>query len=127
MKRIEQGNEARHKIHDVLLEKVDIALPESVVAAEIESHFQDGHDSGEEHRGEVEQEIRAGMKSQFVLDKIAEDAELTVGRASSVRGWSNRHRGTEWHPMPSLRHLWKRARFPWPWPIFAAPRHWPRS
>lgn len=86
LKRIEQGNEARHKIHDVLLEKVDIALPESVVAAEIASHFQDGHDSGEEHRGEVEAEIRTGMKSQFVLDKIAEDAELTVGE-SELSAW----------------------------------------
>jgi trigger factor len=56
------------------------------VAAEIASHFQDGHDSGEEHRGEVEAEIRTGMKSQFVLDKIAEDAELTVGE-SELSAW----------------------------------------
>ena len=86
LKRIEQGNEARTKIHDVLLEQVNIDLPEGVVAAEIEAHFQDGHDSGEEHRAEVEAEIRTGMKSQFVLDKIAEEAELTVGE-SELSAW----------------------------------------
>lgn len=86
LKRIEQGSEARQKIHDVLLAQVEISLPETVVAAEIASHFQDGHDSGEDHRGEVEEEIRAGMKSQFVLDKIAEESELTVGE-SELSAW----------------------------------------
>lgn len=79
LKKLEQGNEARHKIHDVLLEKVSFELPESLVAAEIEAHFQDGHDSGDDHRAEVERDTRLGIKSQFVLDKIAEDEELTVG------------------------------------------------
>jgi len=86
LKKIEQGNEARDKIHDVLLEQVDIPLPEGVIAAEIEAHFQDGHDSGEEHRAEVETEIRTGLKSQFILDKIAEDEELTVGE-SELSAW----------------------------------------
>lgn len=86
LKKIEQGNEARNKIHDVLLEQVDIPLPEGVIAAEIEAHFQDGHDSGEEHRAEVETEIRTGLKSQFILDKIAEDEELTVGE-SELSAW----------------------------------------
>ena len=86
LKKIEQGNEARNKIHDVLLEQVDIPLPEGLIAAEIEAHFQDGHDSGEEHRAEVEAEIRTGLKSQFILDKIAEDEELTVGE-SELSAW----------------------------------------
>ena len=33
LKRMEQGNEARGKIHDVLLEQVDIPLPEGMIAA----------------------------------------------------------------------------------------------
>jgi trigger factor len=86
LKKMEQGNEARNKIHDVLLEKVDLPLPEGLIAAEIEGHFHDGHDSGEEHRAEVETEIRTGLKSQFILDKIAEDEELTVGE-SELSAW----------------------------------------
>lgn len=86
LKRMEQGNEARGKIHDVLLEQVDIPLPEGMIAAEIEAHFQDGHDSGPEHRAEVEAELRTSIKSQFILDKIAEEAELTVGE-SELSAW----------------------------------------
>ena len=86
LKKVEQGAEARNKIHDVLLEQVELPMPEGVIAAEIEGHFQDGHDSGEEHRAEVEAEIRSGLKSQFILDKIAEDEELTVGE-SELSAW----------------------------------------
>jgi len=83
---MEQGNEARNKIHDVLLEQVELPLPEELIEAEVEGHFQDGHDTGEEHRAEVETEIRTGLKSQFILDKIAEDEELTVGE-SELSAW----------------------------------------
>ena len=86
LKKVEQGAEARNKIHDVLLEQVELPMPEGVIAAEIEGHFQDGHDSGDEHRAEVETEIRTGLKSQFILDKIAEDEELTVGE-SELSAW----------------------------------------
>ena len=86
LKKVEQGAEARNKIHDVLLAQVELPMPEGVIAAEIEGHFQDGHDSGEEHRAEVEAEIRSGLKSQFILDKIAEDEELTVGE-SELSAW----------------------------------------
>ena len=86
LKKVEQGAEARNKIHDVLLAQVELPMPEGVIAAEIEGHFQDGHDSGEEHRAEVESEIRSGLKSQFILDKIAEDEELTVGE-SELSAW----------------------------------------
>ena len=86
LKRVEQGAEARNKIHDVLLEQVELPLPEGLIAAEIEGHFQDGHESGDEHRAEVEAEIRTGLKSQFILDKIAEDEEITVGE-SELSAW----------------------------------------
>ncbi len=86
LKKMEQGDEARSKIHEVLLERVDVPLPEAFIAAEVEGHFHDGHDSGAEHRAEVETEIRAGLKSQFILDKIAEDEELTVGE-SELSAW----------------------------------------
>ncbi len=86
LKRVEQGAEARNKIHDVLLEQVELPLPEGLIAAEIEGHFQDGHDADDEHRAEVEAEIRTGLKSQFILDKIAEDEELTVGE-SELSAW----------------------------------------
>ena len=86
LKRLEQGAEARNKVHEVLIESLDIPLPEGVIAAEIEAHFEDGHDSGEEHRAEVEQQAREALKSQFILDKIAEQEEVSVGE-SELSAW----------------------------------------
>jgi trigger factor len=86
LKRLEQGAEARNKVHEVLVESIDIPLPESVITAEVEAHFEDGHDSGEEHRIEVEQQAREALKSQFILDKIAEQEEVAVGE-SELSAW----------------------------------------
>ena len=86
LKRLEQGMQARNKVHETLMEIVDIPLPESVIAAEVEDHFSDGHDSGEEHRGEVEEQARQALKSQFILDKIAEVNQVAVGE-SELSAW----------------------------------------
>ena len=85
-KRLEQGAEARNNVLEVLLSAVDIPLPEGVIAAEVEEHFADGHDSGDEHRAEVEQQARESLKSQFVLDKIAEKEEVSVGE-TELSAW----------------------------------------
>jgi len=86
LKRFEQGAQARIKVHEMLMEQIDIPLPESVIAAELADHFADGHDSGEERKAEVEQQARDGLKSQFILDKIAEVNEVAVGE-SELSAW----------------------------------------
>ena len=65
---------------------VDIPLPEGVIAAEVEEHFHDGHEGDEAHRAEVEQQARASLKSQFVLDKVAEAEEVSVGE-TELSAW----------------------------------------
>ena len=86
LKRLEQGANAREKLHEVLLQQVDMPLPEGVIAAEVEAHFEDGHDSGPEHRAEVEQQAREALKSQFILDRIAEQESVAVGE-SELSAW----------------------------------------
>jgi trigger factor len=86
LKRFEQGAQARGKVHELLMESIDIPLPESVIAAEVEDHFADQHDSGDDHRREVEEQVREGLKSQFILDKIAESQEIAVGE-SELSTW----------------------------------------
>ena len=86
LKRLEQGAEARGKVHDALMEQIDIPLPESVIAAEVESHFEDGHESTPEHRTEIEDQARAALKSQFILDKVAEVREVSVGE-TELSAW----------------------------------------
>lgn len=86
MKRLEQGAEARNKVLEALLDAVDVPMPEGVIAAEVDAHFEDGHEGSEEHRAEVEEQARESLKSQFVLDKIAEAEEVTVGE-SELSAW----------------------------------------
>lgn len=86
LKRMEQGQQARAKAYEALMESVDIPLPEGIIAAEVEAHFEDGHEGSDEHRSEVEQQAREALKSQFVLDRIAETEEVTVGE-SELSNW----------------------------------------
>jgi trigger factor len=86
VKKMEQGVEARNKVLETLMESVDIPLPENLIDHEVEHHFEDGHDSGPEHRAEVEKQARDGLKSQFILDKIAEKEEVTVGE-TELSAW----------------------------------------
>ena len=76
---LEQGMQARGKVHDALLGLVDFPLPEGVIRQEVEDHFADGHAGDDEHRAEVEREARDGLRSRLLLDKIAEAEEISVG------------------------------------------------
>jgi trigger factor len=74
------ANEARDKALRQLVEGLDVAVPENTVAAEIASHFQDGH-GDDDHRLAVRDEIVESMKAQFVLDKLADQFEVSVSEA----------------------------------------------
>jgi trigger factor len=81
---LQQGVEARGKLHEALLELVDIPLPEGVIAAEVEDHFSQGHEGhtdDDEHREEVEKQARSSLKSSLVLDRIADVEEVSVSEA----------------------------------------------
>ena len=86
LKRLEQGQQARALIHEALMASVELPLPEGVIAAEVQAHFEDGHEGSDEHRAEVEQQAREALKSQFLLDRIAETEEVTVGE-SELSSW----------------------------------------
>jgi trigger factor len=76
---MEQAYEARQKVADKLLEMLDFPLPEGIIAAQVEEHFQDGHGHGDsDHRAEVERDVRTALKSQLILDKIAEAESVGV-------------------------------------------------
>ncbi|MGA0209117.1 MAG: trigger factor [Candidatus Nanopelagicales bacterium] len=86
LKRMEQGQQARGKVYEALMESVEVPLPEGVIAAEVQAHFEDGHEATDEHRAEVESQAREALLSQFVLDRIAETEEVTVGE-SELSNW----------------------------------------
>ena len=86
LKRLEQGQQAREKVNEALMASVDIPLPEGVIAAEVEAYFEDGHEASDEDRAVFEQQSREVLKNQFILDRIAEVEEVSVGE-SELSNW----------------------------------------
>lgn len=85
VKKLEQGVEARSKVHDALVEAIELPVPEGVITAEVEEHFADGH-GDDDHRAEVLDNARKALKSQFILDKVAETNDISVGE-SELSAW----------------------------------------
>lgn len=80
-KLIEATYQARDKAVEYLIDAIkDVPLPENVVKAEIAGHFTDGH-GDETHKAEVEENTRKSLRTQFVFDRIAEEAEIEVSDA----------------------------------------------
>lgn len=77
-KKVQQGIQARDRALQKLLSLVEVPLPEALVQAQIDSHFEDGH-GDDEHRAEYDTQVREGLAAQFVLDEVAAKEELSVG------------------------------------------------
>jgi trigger factor len=99
MKKMEQGVEARDKVLEVLLEQIELPLPESVVDSEIEwrresttqqlaqagmtlDQYLENEGKGEEEfADEVREGAATAVKAQLVLDAVADKEELGVSDA----------------------------------------------
>lgn len=79
----EQAYEARDKVSEQLLTMVDFSLPERFLQAQIDSHFGDGHGDAE-HRAEVADNTRRALKTQLILDRIADAESVEVDQAELV-------------------------------------------
>ncbi|MBD2758444.1 trigger factor [Yimella sp. cx-573] len=84
-KRFQQGVQARDKVLEHLLENVEIALPQGIIDAEVNSHLEgEGRLEDGEHRAEVDESTRKALKSQLLLDKIVEDEEIQVSQEELI-------------------------------------------
>ncbi|KAA9153628.1 trigger factor [Amycolatopsis acidicola] len=99
MKKVQQGVQARDKILEELLEQVEIPLPEKVVEAEVESRKHDAvHDLDhseealakvlesqgktlEDFNTEVQTESEKAVRTQLLLDTIADNEQTSVNDA----------------------------------------------
>jgi trigger factor len=97
--RLQQGVQARDRALEVLLEKVDVPMPEHVLSDEVsyrkqsmDQQLQAAGMTKEAYAGfedktveqldeEIEEGARQSIKAQFVLDAIARKEELTVSEA----------------------------------------------
>ena len=97
--RLEQGMQARDRVLDALLEKVEIPLPERVVEGEIrgrgdnleqqlaangltlDSYLASQGETQEQHDTHVKADVERDLRTQFILDAITAKEELTIEEA----------------------------------------------
>lgn len=89
-KTVEQGVEARDKVLEKLVELVEVPVPDSVIADQLEQHFKpenahgtEEHDT-EEHRAEVKENTEKAFRNEIILDAIAEKEEISVSQAELI-------------------------------------------
>jgi len=76
-----QGVAARDKIVDVLLEKVEIPVPQTLIDDEVNRHLeQEGRLEDDTHRAEVAESSEKTFRAQILLDAIAEKEEVKVSQ-----------------------------------------------
>ncbi|MBB3158419.1 trigger factor [Microbacterium proteolyticum] len=76
-----QGAAARDKFIEALLEAVDIPVPPALIEDEVHNHLEgENRLEDDEHRAEVTEASEKQFRTQMVLDKIAEDANVQVSQ-----------------------------------------------
>lgn len=76
-----QGVQARDKIVDELLKKVEIPVPQKLIDDEVHRHLEgEGRLEDDTHRAEVAESSEKTFRSQILLDSIAEAEEIKVGQ-----------------------------------------------
>jgi trigger factor len=99
MKNVQQGVQARDRVLEALLGKIELPLPEGVVTAEVEARNHNlAHQleaagmtkadflaaegqTEEDFDADVEKRTREAMTAQFVLDKVVDKEQLSVNEA----------------------------------------------
>ena len=79
VKKMEQGAQARDLLLEKLLADLDIPVPDDIVLDEVNEHLEgEGRMEDAEHRAEVDGQVRASIKSDFLLDAIVKVEEVQV-------------------------------------------------
>jgi len=84
-KKFEQGLQARDKVLDKLLELVEVPVPASLVEAEIHAHLErENRLEDAEHRAEIAESTEQAIRSQLLLDALAEREEIGVEQGELI-------------------------------------------
>ena len=79
VKSMEQGSQARDLLVEKLLADLDIPVPDEIVLDEVNDHLEgEGRQDDAEHRAEVDGQVRASIKSDFLFDSIIKAEEIQV-------------------------------------------------
>ncbi|GAA0303215.1 trigger factor [Kineococcus aurantiacus] len=84
-KKFEQGLQARDKVLEKLLELVEVPVPASLVEAEIHAHLErENRLEDAEHRAEIQESTEQAIRSQLLLDALAEREEIGVEQGELI-------------------------------------------
>jgi trigger factor len=79
VKSMEQGSQARDLLVEKLLADLDIPVPDEIVLDEVNDHLEgEGRQDDAEHRAEVDGQVRASIKSDFLFDSIVKAEDIQV-------------------------------------------------
>jgi trigger factor len=79
VKKMEQGAQARDLLVEKLLADLDIPVPDDIVLDEVNAHLEgEGRMEDSEHRAEVDGQVRASIKSDFLFDSIVKAEDVQV-------------------------------------------------
>lgn len=74
-----QGNAARDKLVEILLEQIDIPVPPQLIEDEVHNHLeQENRLDDDVHRAEVKEASELQFRTQVLLDTIGEQADVRV-------------------------------------------------
>jgi len=129
-KRIEQANAARDAVLEKLLEMVDIALPEGVVAEEqlarrqqidqqlayagmtFQGYLDSEEQTEEEFNSDLEQRVRDSLAARFLLDKVAESEALGVDEQELTQHIVRRAQQSGQDPNEYIKHAMEHNHVP---------------
>ncbi|CAM3385008.1 trigger factor [Nocardioides dubius] len=129
-KRLEQAAAARDAVLEVLLEKVSIPLPDSLVTDELnarrqnieqqlmfagitmEKYLEDEGQTTEEFEADLERRVRDAVAAQFILDKVAKAEELGVDQNELSQHLVRRAQQSGQDPQEFANHMFEHNHIP---------------
>ncbi len=129
-KRLEQAAAARDAVLEALLEKVEIPLPETMVADELnarrenleqqlqyagmtlEQYLDDEKQTQEEFEADLERRVRDAVAAQFLLDEIADKEEMGVEQNELTQHMIRRAQQSGQDPQEFVNHMFEHNHVP---------------
>lgn len=129
-KRLEQAAAARDAVLEVLLEKVSVPLPESMVTDELnarrqnieqqlayagismEKYLEDEEQTVEEFEADLDRRVRDAVAAQFILDEIAKKEELGVDQQELSSHLVRRAQQSGQDPQEFANHMFEHNHIP---------------
>ena len=129
-KRLEQAAAARDAVLEVLLEQLDVPLPESIVTEELsgrrqsveqqlamagitmQSYLDDEGQTVDEFEADLEKRVRDAVAAQFILDEIAKAEEIGIDQAELSQHLVRRAQQSGQDPQEFANHMFEHNHIP---------------